>query len=141
MLFQAFKGLWTVYRILDSHPHGMAGHLPGHLEGPDALTRHQGAYGFCKRMNLSGDFPSYRTFLHEESPPFLRDLSKTSSSVSAPLSKEVARSARKVLIYMHFCELVNKISPNPPFTRQRTLGGKGGFFLLRVHWDSALTPP
>lgn len=70
MLFQAFKGSWMVHRILDSHPHGTAWHLSGHLEGLDALTHHQGAYGFRKRMHLSGVFPSYRTLLHKESPPF-----------------------------------------------------------------------
>ncbi len=42
MLFQAFKGSWRVQHILDSHSHRTAGHIPGHLEGLDALTHRQG---------------------------------------------------------------------------------------------------
>jgi hypothetical protein len=60
-----------VHHILDSHPHGTERHLHGYFEGLDALTHHQGAYGFHKGMNHSGVFSSSRTYIHTESPPFL----------------------------------------------------------------------
>jgi hypothetical protein len=71
MLFRAFKGSWTVHHMLDSHPHGTARHLPGYLEGLDALTQHQGVFRFHKGARCPGVFPSYQTLVHTESPPFL----------------------------------------------------------------------